>query len=287
MQLVVVELCASRIVLLPAAAGPLPADAPIINAVRTISEPRTFPSPVTRAEQHNGLIAATKCTKLRARHRCASQSGTAASLTRGRSRQFRQGFALCREDVVAHRRGFALHFLEPVLDHVADRNHSDQTALLDDWDMAELALGHALHDAADGVVLVARFNPTGHRLADRLVECSRTARRQRLHNVALRYHADETAVGAEDKHRADPPFGKQLCSSGQACSRLNSKNLTTFLTEDSADGHHRLPCLHCLIRRHMAGSSKGNTINVRVGAEFRPAGLHSALRCSIEPGGGA
>ena len=36
----------------------------------------------------------------------------------------------------------------------------------------------------------------------------------------------------------------------------------------------------------MAGSSKGNTINVRVGAEFRPAGLHSALRCRIEPGGG-
>src|SRR6185312_16675815 len=53
---------------------------------------------------------------------------TAASLTRRRSRQFRQGLALCREDVVAHRRGFALHFLEPLLDHVTDRNHSDQTA---------------------------------------------------------------------------------------------------------------------------------------------------------------
>ena len=35
------------------------------------------------------------------------------------------------EDIVVHRRGIALHFLEPILDHVADRDDADQPALID------------------------------------------------------------------------------------------------------------------------------------------------------------
>ena len=35
------------------------------------------------------------------------------------------------EDVVVHRRGIALHFLEPILDYVADRDDADQPALID------------------------------------------------------------------------------------------------------------------------------------------------------------
>jgi hypothetical protein len=61
MQLVVVELCASRIDLPGAAASPFVADAQIIDAVRMISRPRTCPSSVTRAGQHNALVAAAKC----------------------------------------------------------------------------------------------------------------------------------------------------------------------------------------------------------------------------------
>src|SRR6185437_3397199 len=99
MQLVVVELCASRIVLLPAAAGPFPADAPIINAIRRISEPRTFPSllrvqgSITDLSRRRNAPSCTPGIAVRRNRE------TAASLTRRRSRQFRQGLALCREDV--------------------------------------------------------------------------------------------------------------------------------------------------------------------------------------------
>lgn len=66
MQLVVVELCASRIDLLPAAASPFAADAPIINAARRTSRPRTFPSSIARVRgQHNALRAAAICAKPR------------------------------------------------------------------------------------------------------------------------------------------------------------------------------------------------------------------------------
>src|SRR5579863_8824078 len=115
---------------------------------------------------------------------------------------------------------------------------------------------------------------------------SAAARRQRLHNIAFRYDADEAPVGAEDENGADALFRKQLCGSRQVGTWLNRNDLAAFLTKDSADSHYRLPVFHCLFRRHTAGGSEGNITNVRVGAEFRAAGLHCILQCSIEPGGG-
>ena len=59
-------------------------------------------------------------------------------------------------DVVAQRRLLALHLLQAVLDHVADRDDADQAALLDHRHMAELAFRHPLHDRADRVGLACR-----------------------------------------------------------------------------------------------------------------------------------
>src|SRR5579863_430852 len=172
MQLVVVELCASRIDLPGAAASPFAANAHIIVAVRMISRPRTCPSSITRVRgsiTHSSRrrnAPAAHCVVVRTKRTATPVIRTPLSPAPRRS-------ALCREDVVAHRRGLALHVLQPVLDHVADRNDSDQAALLDDRDMAELALGHALHDAADGLALITRLDLAGHRLADGLVERGR------------------------------------------------------------------------------------------------------------------
>ena len=68
MQLVVVELCARRIDLLPAAASTFVADAPITNTVRTVRKPRTFASAVTLvrdtitqlSRRRNALIRAVR-----------------------------------------------------------------------------------------------------------------------------------------------------------------------------------------------------------------------------------
>src|SRR5262252_7856177 len=48
-------------------------------------------------------------------------------------------------DVIAQRFGLALHLAEPMLHDIADRYDANQSLLIDDRNVAELARGHLLH----------------------------------------------------------------------------------------------------------------------------------------------
>src|SRR5262249_19758331 len=73
-------------------------------------------------------------------------------------------------DIVTQCRGLLLHFVQAVLDDVADRDDADHLILLDDRNVAELACRHPLHDRADGLRLAACDDLARHHLSKRLRE---------------------------------------------------------------------------------------------------------------------
>ena len=83
-------------------------------------------------------------------------------------------------------------------------------ALVDDRNVAEFAVGHALHDAGDRLAFRAGRDLARHYPADRLIERGGAALGKRAHDVALGKDADDTAAGAEDKHRADAFLGEKM-----------------------------------------------------------------------------
>src|SRR6266446_6133682 len=86
---------------------------------------------------------------------------------------------------VAQSRGLFLHFLQAMLDDVADRDDADHLILLDDRNVAELARRHPLHDRADSLRLAAYDDIARHHLSKRLREHVGALFAKHPHNVAF------------------------------------------------------------------------------------------------------
>ena len=150
-----------------------------------------------------------------------------------------------RQDVVAHRRRIALHLPQAMLDHVADRHHAGQPALVDDGHMAEFARGHALHDRRHRLALVTGGDFAGHRSAHRLVECRRAALGERPHNVAFGENADDAGLAHENEQRTDTLLGEQrdcLCPEDMALGSMVGTS-QPLAREDGAAAIIRQPSL--------------------------------------------
>ena len=107
---------------------------------------------------------------------------------------------LRRLDVIAQRRLLALHLLQPMLDHVADRDDAGEPALLDHRQMAEFARRHPLHDRADGVRRAAGRDLAGHHLGQRQVE----RRRRRARPAPARCRAPTRCRRRAGRGRSRP-----------------------------------------------------------------------------------
>src|ERR1700730_13946163 len=152
------------------------------------------------------------------------------------------GYPSRRQDVFAQRRGFFFHLVEPVFDHVADRDDAGETAALDHGQMAELALGHALHQARDGFRLVAGHHLAGHHLPDLLLERSRPVRRERAHDVPLGEDSDHLPVRAGEDHRADFAVGEQLDRGGERGGGFDGEDVRSLTRQYGLHCHGTLRC---------------------------------------------
>src|SRR5215471_15666506 len=88
-------------------------------------------------------------------------------------------------DIFTQCRGLLLHFVQAVLDDVADRDDADHLILLDDRNVAELACRHLLHDRADGLRRAACDDIARHHLSKLLREHVGALFAKHPHNVAF------------------------------------------------------------------------------------------------------
>src|ERR1700731_894106 len=115
---------------------------------------------------------------------------------------------LGRLDVVVQPLGFALHTLERVLDHVADRHDADEPLLLNHGHVAELAYGHLLHNGVPALGLNAGRYLTRHDPRQWLGQRSCASLGERSHYVTFRQDADHLVIGTKHHERADPALGQ-------------------------------------------------------------------------------
>ena len=88
-----------------------------------------------------------------------------------------------------HRRRITFHLVQAMFDDVADRDDADQPALLHDWNMAEPARRHRLHDVVDRVVARHGDDLRRHVTRDRVIERGSAVFGQDADDVALRNYA--------------------------------------------------------------------------------------------------
>src|SRR6516165_5959639 len=91
----------------------------------------------------------------RARSQRASQRHGAARQMRWRRWKSATVRTLSGLNVIAHRRGVALHLLQTMFNDVADGYDADKTALINNRKMAEFPCRHPLHEACDCFTLGA------------------------------------------------------------------------------------------------------------------------------------
>ena len=123
-----------------------------------------------------------------------------------RSRRWDEGSEILRSRrlyIVAQGCGFLLHFVQAVLNHIADRYDADDLILLYDRNMPELAVGHALHDGAHSLVLTTGDNLAGHHLSKRLAKHLRALLSQNPHDVAFGEDPNDSAIRSENEQCAN------------------------------------------------------------------------------------
>src|SRR5262245_17823440 len=196
--------------------------------------------------------------------------GTRQVLTRPASR---------RLDVIAQRGGFVLHLLEPILDHVADRHNSAHLVLLDHRNVAEFARRHPLHDDAGGLRGAARDDFARHHLRQRLREPARTLLREHAHDVALGQDADDPAIRAEHKQRADFVFGERAHRGFERRRGLDRNDVATLGGENVLDVHGSPPRLAPSARS--AGSIMLDLPSSSVSRAIRPRTSRRPVRGAI------
>ena len=146
-----------------------------------------------------------------------------------------------RLDVVAQRRLLALHLVQAILDHIADRHDAGQAPLLEHRQMTEFALRHPLHHRADGIRQAARHDASGHHIGQRQFERSRAVGRELLHDVALRHDADDAPVRAGDDQCADGMLGEKAGRSRKVFGGLDGQNIGALFRQNGFDGHGVAP----------------------------------------------
>ena len=110
-------------------------------------------------------------------------------------------------DVVAQRFLLGLVFLNTQLDDVADRNQTDQPAVLHHRQMPEFFRRHDFHEVGDRIRQTATDDLAGHGGADRLVERTCAAFVKRTDDVTLGQNAVDART-AHDEDGTDLPFRK-------------------------------------------------------------------------------
>src|SRR6202043_4212020 len=123
-----------------------------------------------------------------------------------RSRRWDEGSEILRSRrlyIVAQGCGFLLHFVQAVLDDIADRYDADDLILLDDWNVPELAVGHPFHDIAHGLVLATGDNLACHHLSKRLSQHLRALLSQNPNDVAFGQDPNDSAIRSENEQRAN------------------------------------------------------------------------------------
>src|SRR5262245_54467388 len=111
---------------------------------------------------------------------------------------------------VAQDRGFQLRLTQAMLHDVSDADDAGEVTVLDDWHMADTAVGHLGHDILNRVLRPAGDDLADHEVRRGLLEEGSTVLDQSVYNITLRQDAfDRTAVGADD-HSADPIQAKAM-----------------------------------------------------------------------------
>src|SRR5215471_2748658 len=152
---------------------------------------------------------------------------------------------LRRLDVVAQRGGFVLHFLEPILHHVADRDHADHLVLLDHRNMPELAGRHPFHDDADGLRRTAGEDLACHDLCQRLRERGGTLLGEHADNVAFGQNADNPPVRAEHQQCPDLVLRERARGVCDRRRRLDRNHMAALGGENILDVHGSPPSTGC------------------------------------------
>jgi hypothetical protein len=138
--------------------------------------------------------------------------------------------------------------------HIADGYQAHEAVLVEHRHVAEFSFCHALHEAADGIVHVARGNITGHDLRNRSLQTSASDFRHRAYDVALRQDAHDPSVRVADHQRTYVVRGEQLRCRSNVGARFDADDPATLTEEGLAacgftgegGGHPPVAAIDCI-----------------------------------------
>src|SRR5262245_4079211 len=141
------------------------------------------------------------------------------------------------------------------LHDVADRDHPDQPALVDDRQMTDPPLGHRVSDREEVIVGLAGNDISGHQVGDHADEELLVARGF-AHDVALRQDADR-ALAVDGDQRADVVLIQQPERLPYRLLGAHRHGHRAFPSEDVRDVHAPSPSVErasTIVRRPSAGA---------------------------------
>jgi len=133
-----------------------------------------------------------------------------------------------------------------MIDHVANRDDSDETAALDYGKMPNLPRGHPLHDLMDCVGLRARLDLPRHHFSNGLVTkstgtCNSDVSSEQAHDIAFGQNPDYILISISDHCGTDLMLVENFDGVAKRQRRLDRGNGIAFVGQDSFDCHGHPP----------------------------------------------